>query len=225
MQRKGWLALAVAAVVATPVAAAMTPAKLAASPYTAGDYPQSASRNSEMGYARIRVIVSPQGKPIDCAVVDSSGTASLDAASCAVMLKRGAFTPARDDNGQPAFAVHEQTVPWFIAFNARDMRAREAQVPRPSDIDVEVNVASLPAGLVAPLAVIADVMVNNEGRVVQCAADAGASVPPPALARAACTQVGTLVKFEPARDAGGTRVASVQQAKVVFLVEAPAATK
>ncbi|WP_166430459.1 TonB family protein [Polymorphobacter arshaanensis] len=216
-------AAAASAFLAAPAGAAITPAKLVASPYTAWDYPQLASHNSQMGYTRIRVTVSPQGKPFECLVIASSGTASLDAASCDIMLKRGQFTPARDDKGKSSYALYEQTVPWFIAFNAKDMQALEASYPKPNDADIEVNVARLPAGLASPLAVIADVMVSRDGKLLQCAADAGGSVPA-ALAKAACAQVAALVNFKTAL-VDGRAVPSVQQVKVVFFSEPQAAAK
>ena len=220
--RRGGLALALAAAgaacLAAPLAAAPLRApQLKASPYTVRDYPQSALRNDEMGYARIRVTVSPQGKPIGCSVIDSTDIASLDKASCEIMLKRGKFTPAHDAAGQPSYGVIRTSVPWYIGFNPADMRAIEAR-NRPPDIDIVVAVAALPAGLAAPLALLADVQVSATGRITGCNAEAGGAVPAE-LAQLACVQARTLGRPQPARDGSDAPVASVQQLKLAFVVE------
>lgn len=215
MRRVG---LALALCVAVPLAAAPLRApQLTGSPYTVRDYPQSALRNDEMGYARIRITVSPQGKPIGCSVIDSSDVISLDKASCDIMLKRGKFTPAQDAAGRPSYGVVRASVPWYIGFNPADMRAIEAR-NRPPDIDIVVSVAALPAGLASPLAVLADVEVSASGTVTDCNVEAGGAVPAE-LVRLACAQARTLGRPLPARDAGDVPVASVQQLKLAFVVE------
>lgn len=216
-----WLATTAAALVAAPLAAATLSAPQPKRVfYNLRDYPQSAMRNDEMGTARIRVTVSPKGKPIACTVIHSSGTESLDKASCAVMLERGDFTAAQDMTGAPVYAVVQTAVSWSFGLSRADQRAFEAR-DRPDDIDIVVAVAALPAGLAAPVALIATVMVAPTGEIVACSADAGGAVPP-ALSQLACTQARSLAHPTPARDAAGAVVASVQQLKLAFVVE-PAA--
>ena len=150
----GWArALVAASLLGSATAATATgdqaqPARIVASPYSVDDYPQASLRRGESGYARIAVTVSPEGKPIGCSVIVSTDYPDLDARSCAVMLKRGRFTPAVNEKGQASYAIYRQTVPWFTADTAQEMRATVGQYTVPNDIDIEVMVNKLPAGLV-----------------------------------------------------------------------------
>lgn len=212
------------AAAATATADQAQPARIVASPYSVDDYPQASLRRGESGYARIAVTVSPEGRPIGCSVIVSTDYPDLDARSCAVMLKRGRFTPAVNEKGQASYAIYRQTVPWFTADTAQEMRATVGQYTVPNDIDIEVMVNKLPAGLVPPVAVIATAIISPEGKLVDCAAANGGAVPA-GLAKLACDQTNALVAFKPALDSAGTAVASVQQAKVLFQTQTPAAAK
>ncbi|TFU05829.1 TonB family protein [Polymorphobacter arshaanensis] len=213
--------LVFAALIATPlVAATLQAPQPKGALYNPRDYPQSAMRNDEMGVARIRVTVSPKGKPIDCAVIYSSDTESLDKASCAVMLARGSYTPAQDATGQPLYGVVRRLVSWSFGLSSANHRAFEER-NQPSDIDIIVTVTALPAGLVAPVAVIADVLVTPTGQIADCNADAGGAVPVE-LAQLACVQAKALSHAMPAVDPTGVAVMSVQQIKLAFITE-PAA--
>ena len=66
-------------------------------PSTAGwsrqdDYPREAKRRHEQGRAVVTTLVSADGIPTACWVQTSSGYPDLDAISCQLILRRGAFT-------------------------------------------------------------------------------------------------------------------------------------
>lgn len=60
----------------------------------ADDYPVYALRNGDEGRARVTVSVGADGRPLGCAVAETSGHWSLDNATCAAMLNHGRFTAA-----------------------------------------------------------------------------------------------------------------------------------
>jgi TonB family protein len=68
--------------------------------FTTQDYPQDALRNDEKGTVAFTADVSPDGRVTHCAVTASSGSISLDSATCAIVQRRARFTPARDANGR-----------------------------------------------------------------------------------------------------------------------------
>lgn len=68
---------------------------------TGDDYPSSAMRNEEEGTVRVRLTVGPNGRVSDCSVTSSSGSSSLDSATCRLLKSRARFTPAKNNQGQP----------------------------------------------------------------------------------------------------------------------------
>jgi TonB family protein len=69
--------------------------------FTADDYPASAQRNGEEGTAQAQLTVGADGRVTRCVIVRSSGSTSLDSATCSVIEKRARFTPALDRSGNP----------------------------------------------------------------------------------------------------------------------------
>jgi periplasmic protein TonB len=65
------------------------------------DYPESAYRRHASGTVFLRLTVGADGRVSQCAVDESSGHADLDAATCALILKRYRYRPARDAQGRP----------------------------------------------------------------------------------------------------------------------------
>lgn len=64
------------------------------------DYPASALRAGEEGMVAFRLTVGPDGRAGGCAILGSSGSSSLDSATCRIMADRARFEPARDSNGK-----------------------------------------------------------------------------------------------------------------------------
>ena len=63
-------------------------------------YPPEALRNREEGTVRFEVQVRADGRAGACRVTVSSGSSALDDSTCAIMMERGRFTPARDAEGR-----------------------------------------------------------------------------------------------------------------------------
>jgi TonB family protein len=82
---------------------------------TTDDYPLAALRNDEQGEVAVRLDIDSSGSVSGCTVVESSRSASLDAATCALLRERAHFTPARDARGRPAPDVYRTRVGWRIA--------------------------------------------------------------------------------------------------------------
>ena len=66
------------------------------------DYPASALANREQGTARFTLTILVNGRVRDCLITRSTGSSALDHATCAILVRRARFTPARDSTGQPA---------------------------------------------------------------------------------------------------------------------------
>lgn len=64
--------------------------------FDADAYPSESLQRGEEGVVRARVGVDAKGRPTSCTIVASSGSASLDMASCKLIRERGTFSPARD---------------------------------------------------------------------------------------------------------------------------------
>jgi protein TonB len=67
---------------------------------TSEDYPDAALRREETGTVRARLAIGAAGNVTGCAVIESSGSAALDSATCKVLKARARFTPAKDGSGQ-----------------------------------------------------------------------------------------------------------------------------
>jgi protein TonB len=78
------------------------------------DYPADALERGAEGRVRVRVLINPRGGPQACEVLDSANDASLDAATCALLLERARFRPARDARGRAVPDLVETTVRWEL---------------------------------------------------------------------------------------------------------------
>jgi TonB family protein len=82
------------------------------------DYPPEAIRNREQGTVAFRLEVGGDGKPTGCSVVSSSGSSSLDATTCRLLLERARFTPARDAQGKATGDQFSGRILWRLAADA-----------------------------------------------------------------------------------------------------------
>lgn len=78
------------------------------------DYPGIALRKDQTGSIRVAVLVNEHGKVADCTVVETSGVASLDAQSCALIMQRAQLRPATGLDGKPAKGALLQKIGWQI---------------------------------------------------------------------------------------------------------------
>ncbi|HEX8444433.1 MAG TPA: TonB family protein [Allosphingosinicella sp.] len=78
------------------------------------DYPLEALKKFEEGVAQFQVEVDAEGRPGNCVITESSGSATLDAATCKMMLERARFSPALDDQGKTVPATFSRRVNWKL---------------------------------------------------------------------------------------------------------------
>ena len=78
------------------------------------DYPADAQRNDEQGSVRVTLAIGTDGRVTGCSVVGSSGSRSLDNATCRILRSRARFTPAKLSNGQPTTDSYSQTITWRL---------------------------------------------------------------------------------------------------------------
>jgi protein TonB len=78
------------------------------------DYPTSALRRGEQGVTGFELTIGPDGRVRNCTVTRSSGSADLDAATCAKVTQRARFDPASDDHGAVVAGRYSNTIRWQI---------------------------------------------------------------------------------------------------------------
>lgn len=94
------------------------------------DYPPAALRAGMQGETRTLITIGTDGRVSDCRIQKSSGSALLDAHSCALVTARFVFDPALDAKGRPVEAKAVQPVAWVMPESAppsEGMTAEEAQ--------------------------------------------------------------------------------------------------
>jgi TonB family protein len=117
---------------------------------TPDDYPPSALRIGAEGRVVAVLDIDRAGKVTSCAVQTSSGNAALDAATCAAMTTRGAFTPAKDANGKPVASSYVIPVSWALPKGAATSPIELTAATR---LDLEVAV---------------ELALDGEGKVLTC---------------------------------------------------------
>lgn len=78
------------------------------------DYPASAIRAEAQGTSAIAWEINEQGRVENCRVTSSSGNADLDDAACKAMIRRGRYTAAVDQNGNPIRSTASRRVVWRL---------------------------------------------------------------------------------------------------------------
>lgn len=78
------------------------------------DYPRDASRAGATGSVTATLDITADGRVAGCTVVRSSGSPSLDAATCALIRRRFRFDPARDAAGNPVAGTAGWRQDWWL---------------------------------------------------------------------------------------------------------------
>ncbi len=81
-------------------------------------YPAESLRRGEEGSVKFRVTLDDKGLIQSCAVIETSGYARLDAATCEVMVATARFRPVREGDERVA-SVHEGSLAWVLPARAR----------------------------------------------------------------------------------------------------------
>ncbi|WP_338467141.1 energy transducer TonB [Novosphingobium sp. ZN18A2] len=80
---------------------------------TPNDYPSRALREEREGTTGFRLDFDTDGRPTNCTVTKSSGSADLDEATCKNLMRRARFRPG-EVNGQPVAGSYSSSVRWVI---------------------------------------------------------------------------------------------------------------
>jgi len=78
------------------------------------DYRSSWIRREMAGTARFSLDVNASGRVVDCTITRSTSHSALDNATCALIIKRARFEPARDTTGKPVEGVYSSSVRWRL---------------------------------------------------------------------------------------------------------------
>jgi periplasmic protein TonB len=81
---------------------------------TDADYPSSAVRAEESGTTGFRLEVGPDGRATSCNVTSSSGSSTLDEATCRLVQRRARFTPAKDTSGAAVSDTYSSRIKWVL---------------------------------------------------------------------------------------------------------------
>lgn len=78
------------------------------------DYPDAALRAEEQGTTGFTLQIGPDGRVTNCTVTSSSGSATLDNATCRIMRSRARFTPAHDSSGNATSDSTSARIRWVL---------------------------------------------------------------------------------------------------------------
>ncbi|WP_165853472.1 energy transducer TonB [Aurantiacibacter aquimixticola] len=73
-------------------------------------YPRNLAANGEQGVVRIRLSVSNEGSPTDCAVQSNFNNPTFDETACRELMDHARFEPALDRNGDPIDSFWQTSV-------------------------------------------------------------------------------------------------------------------
>src|SRR5438874_2528781 len=178
--------------------------------YTFDDYPQKAFDREWKGNATFEVMVAPDGKPVSCAITQSTGYDILDRTTCFIAMHRARFTPARGPDGGEVYGAYRSQVVWH--------RPDQEKLQREPGPDLEVTLAALPSGAKEPAAVKLAYFVDAAGNPSACTPLPDSKAQPQSLVDAACTQLFGKISRSP-MIANGAAVPAVKTAAVLFTVE------
>lgn len=179
-------------------------------------YPPDALRNREQGTVRFEVSVRPNGRVESCRITGSSGSSTLDGATCAIMVDRGRFTPARDATGQRVPDRFAARIDWVLPPEssppADHARARANLATYISNNDYPPEALRLgQQGTVG-----FDLDVSQEGRVTYCHVTRSSSSE--SLDLTTCRIMLERAEFTPARDDQGNPVPDRVSARITWRI-------
>jgi hypothetical protein len=188
--------------------------------FSADDMPTYVQEAGITRFVPTRTTVRSDGTAQDCGVERTSGDAKLDLYTCAIILKRAKFEPAKWIDGTPVYAIVRVPITWSIGGAPAESEVQKAYPP---DLELSVNHLPARAGKRVHLALM--LAVDESGRVVSC----GQWLPAwkhahpkvyPELLQIACQQMTSQYTAVPPKDVSGKPVRSVQSASVVFSTSA-----
>ncbi|SDA13364.1 TonB protein C-terminal [Sphingomonas sp. NFR15] len=99
-------------------------------------YPLDALRSLRQGRVVAAISVDLTGQATGCTIDVSSGTTSLDKATCDIALAHAAFNPATDRRGKPVTSIYKLPVKWILPDDIPPLDAKTA--PLQSTVEVQI---------------------------------------------------------------------------------------
>lgn len=144
------------------------------------DYPTKSFAQHANGTTGFLLRVDATGKVTDCRVAETSGFIELDQTTCAVLLARSKFQPARDASGAAIVGIYKGSFTWKFAGES-DKRIKAMQ---PEPLGIELNLRKLPAGYGRPS--LLRIHFTSAGKPDSCRAEVGSGSSP--FDKVACEQ-------------------------------------
>ena len=82
--------------------------------FSSEDYPVSALSANQQGTTAVRLTIGADGRVAGCDITSSSGSSSLDSATCNILRRRARFSPAMDSDGHPTTDTYSQRITWRV---------------------------------------------------------------------------------------------------------------
>ena len=82
--------------------------------FSTDDYPGDAIRSEQQGTTAVRLTIDGSGRVSGCSVTSSSGSRSLDDATCRIIRSRARYTPAKDQAGSPISDTDSVRIRWVL---------------------------------------------------------------------------------------------------------------
>jgi hypothetical protein len=164
-----------------------------------------------------RTTVRPDGTTEGCVAERSSGDPRLDAYTCALIVKRAKFLPARWVDGSSAYGVIRVPVRWQVT------DAPYGNRPPANTADLDILVNRPPKGARQPVVVDLQVATDEGGHPVSC--NGWSPLPDahakdfPELVPIACQQATASLVLTPPVDPSGKAYRSVLIVSVLFKVD------
>jgi TonB family protein len=186
--------------------------------FSVDDFPAYVQRAGIDRFVSTKTTVRADGTTQDCIVEGGSGDPKLDAYTCAIILRRARFQPAKWIDGSATYGVVRVPVSWVIGGPASKSEQEKA-----FPVDMDLTVTRLPkgAGRLTDLRLM--IAVHESGRVAACGGppdlmDNENTKKFPELVPIACEHLLKEFTAIPAKDATGKPMRSVQTAFVRFSV-------
>jgi len=150
--------------------------------------------------------IGTDGRPINCQIDRPTTDPKLDALTCALILRRARFTPARWIDGSVSYGLYRMPVKWTTIVN------------NPAEhTDLEIHVNKLPAGSRSPVRIRLIYAADAQGHIASCTSEPipGRSKPKPInpqLVQVACSELERSWTPLAVHDQNGAPVRSVQNA-------------
>lgn len=82
--------------------------------FSTNDYPSPALRQREQGTAGVYFRIGTDGRVSNCRVAETSGSSTLDAQTCAIIVRRARYQPAKTKTGELVASIGFQRIRWEI---------------------------------------------------------------------------------------------------------------